>query len=149
MPSDENQALGPKRGQLEGSGGSDLAEAFKVLNLHLPRVLGARSVAPRSLLTAPGAAGIQSAAAPESAVFQALVKALLGGGGFSGAAGSPADAGVAVPFIPDYAPRVTPGEGEERRRRDETAAFPIGTPGPGERLSGLSDAEPAFGRRRN
>src|SRR5689334_14282471 len=83
IPTEENQQLGPRRGQLEGSGGSDLAEAFKILNLHLPRVLGARSIAPKSTLTAPGSSAVGGGFDPASAVFEALIRSMTQGGASS------------------------------------------------------------------
>jgi hypothetical protein len=79
LPSDENQALGPKRGQLEG----DLGQAFKILSLRLPRVQGARAIAPPNLLASQGSAGVPGQLGggfnPQAAVFEALLKAMAGG----------------------------------------------------------------------
>lgn len=70
MPTQDNQNQGPKQGQMEG----DLAQAFKILSLRLPRVQGAHAIAPYSLLNSPGSAGAQGAFNPYSAVFDALLK---------------------------------------------------------------------------
>ena len=81
IPSADNAAQGPQRGSLEGPGGSDLAQAFKILSLHLPRVLGAQSLAPKRLLTSPGSAALPSGFNPQAAVIQALLQAMAGGSG--------------------------------------------------------------------
>lgn len=65
--------MGPRQGQLEGVP----EQAFKVLSMRLPRVLGARAVSPEGLLNSPGSAGMQGN--PLSAVFEALLKAMAGG----------------------------------------------------------------------
>lgn len=84
MPSAEAAANGPRQAGIEGQGGSDLAQAFKILSLHLPRVLGAAAIAPKRLLTSPGAAGIPGQPAggfnPYAAVFESLLQSLTGGG---------------------------------------------------------------------
>ncbi len=79
IPSADNAAQGPQRASLEG-GNSDLAQAWKVLSLNLPRVLGARSLAPKRLLQGGGSAAVQSNADPHAAAFQALIQAMLSGG---------------------------------------------------------------------
>lgn len=76
LPSTENQAQGPRRQGLEGGGG-DLSEAWKILSLQLPRVLGARALAPKRLLTSQGSAGMPGN--PSSAAFMAMIQAMLGG----------------------------------------------------------------------
>src|SRR3954466_11472917 len=80
IPTEDAAAQGQKRGSLEGSGGSDLAEAFKVISLHLPRFLGSRALASPGLLNGPGAAGVSGGFNPHAAVFDALLKAMNGGG---------------------------------------------------------------------
>lgn len=72
LPSDEQASLGPRQGNLEG----DLGQAFKILSLRLPRVMGARSITPQSNLTAPGSAGVSN---PYAAAFQALLRTMAGG----------------------------------------------------------------------
>jgi len=76
LPSQDAQAMGPRQGQMEG----DLAQAFKILSLRLPQVLGAQALAPKRLLTSPGSAGVNTSASPYAAVFEALLQSALGGG---------------------------------------------------------------------
>lgn len=104
IPTAENQAQGPMHGGAE----TDLGQAFKILSLRLPRVLGAQAPAPSSLIQGAGAAGVPGQPAggfnPHAAVFEALIRALLGGSsapsgdvygantdpyGFGGSAGTP------------------------------------------------------------
>jgi hypothetical protein len=80
IPSAQNAAMGPRQGAMEGPGGSDLAQAFKILSLHLPRVLGAQSLAPKRLLTSSGSGALPSGFNPQAAVIQALLQAMSGGG---------------------------------------------------------------------
>lgn len=117
IPTEDNQAQGAQRGALEGAGGN-LGQAFKVLSLELPRVLGAQSLAPKRLLTSPGSSGIPGAFNPHAAVFEALLNAMSGGGAgslaslFGGASNpsfTPGGAGNQTFTPPDYATRVTPG----------------------------------------
>lgn len=86
LPSADAAANGPRQAGIEGQGGSDLTQAFKILSLHLPRVLGAAAIAPKRLLTSPGAAGLALAGGgsgasmnPYSAVFESLLRQLTGG----------------------------------------------------------------------
>lgn len=82
IPSAEQAAQGPQRGQLEG----DLGQAFKILSLRLPRVLGARAVAPTQLLNGPGSAGAPPGTNPYAAVFDALLRSRRNSGGSSASA---------------------------------------------------------------
>lgn len=88
LPSQENADQGLQRGAMEG----DLGQALKVLSLRLPRVMGARAITPTSNLggspnAALGALGTQTTGSetgafnPNAALFQALVSAMLRGGG--------------------------------------------------------------------
>lgn len=97
LPSTQNQAVGPQQGQMEG----DLASAFKILSLRLPRVLGAQSIAPSSLLNGQGSGGMMGGFNPYSAVFDALLKAA---GLSGGSAGAPGMVAGGMPSAP--APRV-------------------------------------------
>lgn len=123
IPSQDNQNQGPQRSSLEGPGG-DLAQAFKVLSLRLPQVLGARSIASRRLLESPGASGVSAGGAnPMSAVFEALLRAMSGqssaGGGYGAGLSS---SGLSVPapgqsygeslggIFGSSLPRVIPGD---------------------------------------
>lgn len=111
IPTAENQAQqGPQQGQMEG----DLASAFKILSLRLPRVLGAQSIAPSSVMNGAGSAGALGGFNPYAAVFDALLKAagLSGGssGGSTGASGMPGSASGmpgGAPSVP--APRIGAG----------------------------------------
>src|SRR4051812_15981811 len=73
LPSEQNQAEGLRRGGLEG----DLGQAFKILSLRLPRILGARAPASSELLNASGAVGAKGFN-PMQAVFEALLRAPSG-----------------------------------------------------------------------
>jgi hypothetical protein len=97
MPSEDNQAMGPRNYAANGPAGGDLADAFKILSLRLPTVLGASALSSKRLLTSPGAAGVGGGFNPSAAVFDALLRAMTGnpamaspqadGGGF-GASGT-------------------------------------------------------------
>jgi len=111
LPSAENQELGVQRGRTEG----DLGEALKILALQLPRVQGARAIAPRRLLTGEGAQGFSGGFPtsrggeaggfnPDAAFFEAMIRALLGG-----EASSMGGSRSAVPDIDFYAPPNRPG----------------------------------------
>jgi hypothetical protein len=89
LPTADAAANGPRQAGIEGPGGSDLAAAFKILSLHLPRVLGASAIAPKRVLTGQGSAGLPSAGMnPYAAVFQSLLQS-YGMGGGSASTGSP------------------------------------------------------------
>ncbi len=93
----------------DATGGSDLAQAIKILSLRLPRVVGARAIASPRLLTSPGAAGIPGAN-PHAAVFEALLKSIAGGGGMS-SPGMPGPSTPSEPWTPgpDRGAPWTPG----------------------------------------
>lgn len=73
LPSQEQAAMGPHQGQMEGVP----EQAFKILSMRLPRVLGARAMSPEGLMNAPGSAGMGGN--PLAAVFEALLKTMSGG----------------------------------------------------------------------
>ena len=98
MPSADNAALGPEQGGLNGPG-QDLSQAFKILSLRLPRVLGAGAISAPRLLNSPGAAGV-SGLNPHAAVFEALLRALVGGGAPSGFGGPDAPFAASPPGYP-------------------------------------------------
>lgn len=100
MPSPDNQALGPQNAQVNGPGG-DLSEAFKILSLHLPRVLGPSALASSRLLTNKGSAGLPSGFNPMAAVFQALIQSMQGAPSMQPpAAGPPAFTPMPFPTPP-------------------------------------------------
>lgn len=66
-PTRDNAAMGQRNGQLSG-----VPQAIQVLSLALPRVMGARPVAPTELLTAQGGEGIDPIA---GSVLETLMKA--------------------------------------------------------------------------
>jgi hypothetical protein len=81
MPTAENQGTGqagPTASPLAPS--TDLAQAYKILSLRLPTVVGARAPVASALLTSPGS-GAFGGMNPYAALFQALIKAGLNGGG--------------------------------------------------------------------
>jgi hypothetical protein len=80
MPSQDNQDQGGRNMGLDGPGGADLSQAIKILSLRLPRVQGAQALAPASLLNGQGA-GNTGGLNPHAAVFEALLRAILGAGG--------------------------------------------------------------------
>lgn len=128
LPSQDNQQQGMQRGQMEG----DLGEAMKILSLRMPRVVGPGAISPLAGLSsdqagsgslspfAPRTAGGESGGFnPNAALFQALVSAMLGGGGggLSGSGGStftkqPTDnSGTTKPYIKYITDgEVTPGK---------------------------------------
>jgi hypothetical protein len=78
MPSADGQAQGQQNAGDTGASGS-LSDAFKILSLRLPQTVGPRSLASERLLTARGSAGANSFN-PHAAVFEALIRALIGQG---------------------------------------------------------------------
>jgi hypothetical protein len=74
LPSDDNLRRGLRRGNRE----SDLLEAFKILSLGMPRVPSTRAVAPPSLLNAPGVSAVPGGFNPHSAMFQQMLRTVLG-----------------------------------------------------------------------
>lgn len=114
LPSEDNQAQGLQRGKMEG----DLGQALKILTLQLPTVRGARPITPYSNLGNAGAAGLQSPASgfnPNSAVFEAVIKALSGMGSpdpYAPASGAPYAPSSPSPYQPSGslpAPNIIPG----------------------------------------
>lgn len=105
IPSAENQAQGPQRGQLEG----DLGQAFKILSLRLPQVQGARAIAPPDLLNSAGSAGSAGSVNPMAAVFRALMHSMQGDPAAPMGAGMPSTQPVATrPGPPSVIPGATP-----------------------------------------
>jgi hypothetical protein len=78
MPGADAQARGPQNLADTGAGGQDLADAFKILSLRLPQTVGPRSLASQRLLTP--RTGDTGGLNPHAAVFEALLRATLGGG---------------------------------------------------------------------
>lgn len=97
MPSADQAAMGARQGQLEGVP----EQAMKILSLRLPRVLGARSLSPNSLMTSPGSAGVPGGQGlnPLAIVFRSILNSMTTGtpptgpintgGGFSGIGARP------------------------------------------------------------
>lgn len=111
MPSADNQQMGGRQSGME-SGGSDLAQAFKILSLHLPRVLGAGALSPRKLLEGGGSGAVPGAFNPASAIFEAMLKAMNGGQPFSPTPEpSPGRLGPAMPPESRYNPQPPAGGG--------------------------------------
>jgi hypothetical protein len=80
-PSAQNQAQGPNNLRNEGgigSGSTDLAQAYKILSLRLPTVVGAQAPVAPALLKSPGSAALPSGMNPQAALFAALLKSMLG-----------------------------------------------------------------------
>lgn len=116
-PTRENAAMGPRQGQLTG-----VPQAVQVLSLALPRVVGARPVAPPDLLTAKGGEGIDPIA---SAILQTMLRTMRG----QPQPGQPGSlpGGTAGPNIPDVpTPRPGPGRGGGR----EGSPFQVPEPDP-------------------
>lgn len=78
MPSADQAAMGARQGQLEGVP----EQAMKILSLRLPRVLGARSLSPSSLMTSPGSAGVPGGQGlnPLAIVFRSILNSMTTGG---------------------------------------------------------------------
>ena len=75
MPTAQAQEAGPSN----AAANTDLAQAFKILSLRLPRILGPGAISP--LGNAPGSsAPAFSGLNPYAAVFQALLQSLATGG---------------------------------------------------------------------
>jgi hypothetical protein len=105
MPGQDAQALGPQNMGANGPGG-DLSQAFKILSLRLPRVLGAGALSSPRLLNSPGASG--SGMNPHAAVFEALLRALVGGGSPGGFPGGTAAGPEPTPYSPPYSTQPVP-----------------------------------------
>lgn len=117
-PTRDNAALGPRQGQLTG-----VPQAVQVLSLALPRVVGARPVAPPDLLTAKGGEGIDPIA---SAILQTMLRTMRGQPPLGQPGSLPG--GTAGPNIPDVpTPRPGPGRGGGGR---EGGPFPQQGPDP-------------------
>lgn len=136
IPNDQNQALGPQQGQVEGGDIGDLGRAFKILSLHLPRVLGASAISSPRLLTSPGSNALPGSVNPAAAVFDALLRAMTGeapptvpGANTAGSAFGPGSS---------FAPRVTPGVGPT------TGARAIVGRDPGDRAGATPPPTPPF-----
>jgi hypothetical protein len=99
LPSSEGGESGPSRGT-----NNDLGQAFEILSLRMPRVVGSKAIAPQSLLDSPGAAGVPGGFNPYAAVIQAMLAGMRGGG-MSGSAGGPGP----MPPPPMPQPHITPG----------------------------------------
>lgn len=81
IPSAQNQANGPANLRNEGGIGAastDLADAYKILSLRLPTVVGAQAPVAPSLLTSQGSQGLANGMNPSAALFAALIKSMLG-----------------------------------------------------------------------
>lgn len=119
-PTRDNAALGPRQGQLTG-----VPQAVQVLSLALPRVVGARPVAPPDLLTAKGGEGID----PIASAIQTMLRTMRGQPPLGQPGSLPG--GTAGPNIPDVpTPRPGPGQGGGRE------GSPFQTPGPDPMPSG-------------
>lgn len=82
IPSAANQANGPMAARSDAGGGpgsTDLAQAYKILSLRLPTVVGAAAPTPVTNLTSAGASSLPNGMTPHAAVFQALLKAIMTG----------------------------------------------------------------------
>lgn len=142
LPSQENAEQGMQRGAMEG----DLGEAFKILSLRMPRVLGARAPTARENLTSPGAGGLSAVAGqmagasrdgqgggfnPNAALFEALIAAMMGGGSM-GKQGSVDVGSPNFNFLGEGGP--APGTFNPGGEEEGTYPFPPGparTPGNG------------------
>lgn len=110
LPSDQNQAQGPRMGGTEGN----LGQAMKILSLTLPRRPQPHAVAPASLLEGQGSAGAGvTGPNPLAAIFQALLHAGQSNAGQPATAQLPSDlngtGGTSLPptsFLPP--PAVVP-----------------------------------------
>lgn len=163
IPTADAAANGPRQAGIEGQGGSDLAQAFKILSLHLPRVLGAAAIAPKRLLNSPGSAGVASAGGfnPYSAVFQSLLQQLTGGAGMGGPGADVASlsslfgGGGQTSYggdsggsggTGDYTPSSTPAPnvmpGDSGPKSGEGAPLPMPTPTPTPSYPGGGTREP-------
>jgi hypothetical protein len=96
---------GQQQGQAgAGTGTADpqeaVSQAIKILSLRLPRVVGANAIAPQALLTAPGAAGVNSGGMNIDRLVQMILQGLVPGGGGSQAPG----AGPSVPGAAGISP---------------------------------------------
>lgn len=117
-------------------------QAIQTLSLRIPRVVGAGSLAPQGLLTAPGGGGLSGN--PNAAAFlEELRRRLFGGGGQFPTASPPITApsgpktvdpgssqpqpGSGQPAMPFPAPTVTPGD-DGPKVVDEPPAAPTAAP---------------------
>lgn len=113
MPSADPNAQGPQNAGDTGAGGS-LSDAFKILSLRLPQTVGPRSLASERLLTARGSTGANGFN-PHAAVFEALLRALVGQG--------PAPTDLLQPSPNPYRPGLPGGT----RSGNQTGPGPLGS----------------------
>jgi hypothetical protein len=104
-PTTDNAAMGPKNGSLAG-----VPQAIQVISMQLPRLLGARPVAPGSLLGSQGGGGNPVV---QSALLQTILKSLGLPGGTAGPGPvqpTPNERGPELPspFTPMSDPAFTP-----------------------------------------
>lgn len=125
LPSAENQADGQRRGSLEG----DLGQAFKILSLRLPRVQGAKAITPPGNMTGTGAAvSVPGGFNPQAAIFEAIIRAMQGGGAPPMGTPTISPAPMSAGPLPVG---ITPGGSPERPRPFDPAFAPLGpTPAP-------------------
>lgn len=97
---DLGQSFLPRFGGGGGAeGGSRLEDVLRVLSFRLPRVLGARPIAPAQLLNAQGGQGDPLA----SAIAQSVIRSITSGSP-AGAAAMGSDPGAASPLSQLFAP---------------------------------------------
>jgi hypothetical protein len=81
IPSAQNQQNGPANLRADGglgAGSTDLSQAYKILSLRLPTVVGAQAPVAPSLLTSQGSAALPNGMNSSAALFTALIKSMLG-----------------------------------------------------------------------
>jgi len=99
-------------GNGQPTGPAPIQEAIRVLNLQIPKVVGARALAPGPLLTAPGAAGVPGAGGLDALLRRLLAQLVPGpaqnaGPAMGGPQGGLPAMGPAMASAPP--PRITPG----------------------------------------
>ncbi len=135
LPTADAAAQGPQQAGLEG----DLGQAFKILALRLPQVVGPRSISPQ--VTGAGSAGLPSGTDPLAAALQALLHAMSAGTTPPMGGAPPSGTAPSAPWTPSGGPPTSPtgqplagGIPPPRIIPGNTgpgAPSPIVTPGPG------------------
>lgn len=103
LPQDNQGASGP--------GGARLEDVLRVLSFRLPRILGAKPIAPAQLLNARGGQGDPLGSAVAQGVISQVLRGSPAGSSTSTALGMSGDMGAPSPLSQLFAPALGPGAG--------------------------------------
>lgn len=117
-PTSDNALNGPKNGSLAG-----VPEAIQVLSFHIPRILGAKPIAPAQLLNGQGGQGMDPFAMVTQTLLAALAKQQLGGG-LQPSTASPFPTSPTIPG-PSFTPGTGPGTPQVSTPNPFTPSAPL------------------------